>query len=300
MSTNPTEWHKIIVPLDGSELAERAVPVAAHLARATESALVLVQVIPTLHWMYLPPEPVPASASLQQILEDQEHAARHYLDHLADTLRAEGLRVETLVTQGEPASTLIDLGPQTQAGLVVMASHGRTGMARFTLGSVADRVLRHGHVPVLLVRAFGEDRRNTRLEHALVPLDGSRLAEQALEMAAWLAGVVLRQVTLVRVVDPESRTGETNEAQVYLDDVRARLAERLRGRACAIDTTILYGRAAEQIIERSEHDCDLVLMATHGRTGATRWGYGSVADRVLRGMRAPLLLVRAQIGAERG
>jgi nucleotide-binding universal stress UspA family protein len=286
----------MLVPLDGSELAERALPIAAHLARATGSALVLVQVLPLTTWAFAVPgsqATYDQTVPYYEIIDDEDRATRSYLSQVADKVRGSDLVVQTLAVRGDPAGTLIDLEPQVQAGLVVMASHGRTGLSRFALGSVADRVARHGYAPVLVVRPFGESQPGVQLADALVPLDGSPLAERALDIVAGLAEHVISRVTLARVVNPERHAGETDEAERSLEEARARLQEQLDGRACAIEITILYGKPADQIIQRSERACDLVIMATHGRTGATRWAFGSVADRVLRGIRVPLLLVRA-------
>lgn len=152
MSTSTTAFPTILVPLDGSELAERALPVAEHLARATDSPLLLVQVIPVTTWAFGAPGGWVPSERYQELLDSEDRAARHYLSHTMERLQSAGLQARTLSLRGEPASTLIDLEPGTQVGLVVMATHGRTGLARFALGSIADRVAREGRAPVLLVR----------------------------------------------------------------------------------------------------------------------------------------------------
>jgi nucleotide-binding universal stress UspA family protein len=175
-----------------------------------------------------------------------------------------------------------------------MATHGRTGMARFALGSVADRVARFGRTPVLMVRPFGDAGQAGHLERALVPLDGSTVSSQALNIVLQLAGTVIRQARLVSVVDPDQPSGATNDAQRMLGEAQALLLLDLEGRECAVDTAILYGKVADQIVERSRQDCDVVIMGTHGLVGIDRWAYGSMADRVLHGIDVPLLLVNAR------
>jgi nucleotide-binding universal stress UspA family protein len=295
MDTPTDEFRIILVPLDGSELAERALLVAEPIARETGSALLLLHVIPATTWAFAVPTGLTPIERYQELLDEEDRAARDYLHHLADTRRERGLTIQTLAPRGDPASAILELQPP--ADLIVMTTHGRTGLARFAMGSVADRVVRSrvvpgGRAPVLLVRSLGEDRHQARLERALVPLDGSSRAEFALDMLVRLAGRVVSHALLVRVVDPQLRADEAAEAQRYLDHVRAGLAQRLTGRTCTVGTVVLHGKAADQIAERSEHKCDLVIMATHGHTGAARWAHGSVADRVLRGLRVPLLLVR--------
>ena len=281
----------ILVPLDGSELAERALPAAQRIAQATGAPLLLARIVTITHWNSLSSGYLLAPHIYEEILRNEEQAAGEYLDRKAQEARDAGIAVTTKVMRGDPASILIDMEPELHIGLVVMASHGRTGLARFALGSVAARVVRGGQAPVLLIRPFGDAARQTRLEKALVPLDGSALAELALDMVRHLAGAIARQVTLVRVVDPDLLTGETDEAKRYLDEARTRLVADLGERPCTVSTSILYGRAAEQILEASDKD-DLIVMATHGHAGVTRWAFGSVADRVLHHAQVPLLLVR--------
>jgi nucleotide-binding universal stress UspA family protein len=112
-------------------------------------------------------------------------------------------------------------------------------------------------------------------------------------MVRLLAGAPLRRATLVRVVDPDLPAGETQAARSYLQAARERLDAELAGRGCAVDDLVLYGRAEEQILERSQDGYDLLIVSTHGRTGPARWALGSVADRVLQGARIPVLLTRA-------
>ncbi len=292
MSSNVGGFRNILVPLDGSELAERALPVAERLAAATNSGLMLVQVIPERAWAFGIPDGLPPVGSIDEQLSAEDRATHHYLSHVAKRPRDQGLSVHMRIAHGDPGTVLVELESALQVAMVVMATHGRTGMARFAMGSVADEVVRTGHVPVLLVRPFGEDQRNARLEHALVPLDGSEVAEAGLTMAAQLAGPLLTRVLLVRVVDPSWHSGEAEDAQRYLEAARDRFSKSLDGRECAVETTVLHGKPAEQIVERARSDIDVVIMATHGRTGAERWAYGSVADGVLRGLQIPLLLVR--------
>jgi nucleotide-binding universal stress UspA family protein len=112
-------------------------------------------------------------------------------------------------------------------------------------------------------------------------------------MVRLLAGHLLHAVTLARVVDPDWPAGETATARAYLTSVRERLAVELAERGCAVDELLLYGRPAEQILDRSQDGYDLLILSTHGRSGPERWLLGSVADRVLQSARLPTLLVRA-------
>lgn len=289
MSTSTTnDQTPILVPLDGSELAERALPVAQRLAGALRRPLLLLRVIAVTNWAYLPPGAVFPPETYEHLLHDEDRAADQYLREAAE--RAGGVaQIRTL--RGDPASAIIDVARERPGTLIVMASHGRTGLARFVMGSVADRVVTYGRVPTLLVHPFGDAATQAQLERALVPLDGSETAERALPIVEMLAGDPLRQVTLVQVVDPDRRAGETEKAQQYLEAARQRLEGRLAGRAGMVATTLLYGRVDEQITEYAAREGDLIIMGTHGRSGIDRWAYGSVASKVLHGAKTPLLLV---------
>src|SRR5262245_2096096 len=193
---------RILVPLDGSALAERALPAAERLARAIEGKLLLVRVNSFQAWLAWAPGATVSPETYQQLFDDEERFAREYLDVWAQTLRSRGLTVDVLVLFGEPASTLLDLVPERDIGLVVMTTHGRTGLARFALGSVADRLVRGSHTPVMLIRTLTDTTQSERLQQALVPLDGSGLAEATLDLVAQLAGRLLSEVKLARVVAP--------------------------------------------------------------------------------------------------
>jgi nucleotide-binding universal stress UspA family protein len=190
-------------------------------------------------------------------------------------------RVQTERLTGNVAAELLDYIRSAGIDLVVMCSHGRSGLARFALGSIADRLLRDGTAPVLLVRAFGEP---VRLDQAVVCLDGSPRAEQALAMVTGLAPAVIREVTLLRVVGSQA---EGLEAENYLETA-ARTVPR---DALICRTRVELGDAAERILAVSSPD-RLVVLVTHGRSGLLRWAMGSVADRVAHGGPAGLLLLR--------
>lgn len=282
----------ILVPLDGSELAERALPAAEHVASALRATLVLARIVPPAHIPTVPPEGMTAAQLYQQTVSDELRTARAYLDEVAAPLRARGLPVQVITYQGVAGPALIDLLTALQIGLVVMTTHGRSGMALFALGSVADQLVRGSHAPVLLLRPLIEDRRCERLEHAIIPLDGSARAEAELDLVAALSGPLIRKVTLLRVVPRQNGAATERameEADQYLKGVSQRLADQVRERTM-VGTQVIAGDPAEQIIRRAESDCDLLIMATRGEVGTRRWVFGSIADRVLHDSGTPLVL----------
>jgi nucleotide-binding universal stress UspA family protein len=267
-----------MVPLDGSARAEQALAPAVRLAAATGASLQLVRVTDLASSLSV----LPASVYLpEQVLEDETAQASTYLDALQKRMTAEGVRSETHLLTGSPALALLDFEQTAHIDLTVMCSHGRSGIARFALGSVADRLLRHGSTPLLLVQAFGPA---LDLEHGIVPLDGSSPAEQVLFLVESLAASPLREVILLHAADSEP---DRAHAQDYL----AFIAQRLRVRGLVCHVQVVHEDPAQAILNAA-HQGSLVIMGTHGRTGLARWALGSVADRVTHGGAAGVLLVR--------
>ncbi len=283
---------KILLPLDGSAFAERATPVAQQLAVALHADLLIVRIIPTLIWAYAAAGGPTSADVYERILREEETAVEQYLSRMVASGEALGIKTFTIAARGEVASALLDIIKDEQVDLVVMSTHGRTGAERFALGSVADRVLRGGSAPTLLLRSFhdGAAQLPERLSRAVVTVDGSNLAESAFGIIEALAGSVITSVTLLRVLPLEAGAGQTQDARNYLYDAAQRLRERLGATGVEVNTSLEYGPVAERILEDGEQRRDLIVMATHGETGARRWAYGSVTDRVLHGAQMPLLV----------
>ncbi len=271
-------FREIMVPLDGSERAEQALPCAVQLAKGMASTVHLVSVddflaavSSTLPAPYIPPGVY--EAELEQVTA--------YLTAIRQRLAGEGLQIRSEVLTGTPAVCLLAYEQSAHIDLLVMCSHGRGGIARFALGSVAERLLRHGTAPVLLVRAFSAPPDLTRV---VVPLDGSVLAQLALQTVSALESSGIREVTLLRVIGADEAAAE---AQAYLTATAARLQHE----PLTYRTRVERGEPAQTIIDVAGKEA-LVVMATHGRSGLTRWALGSVADRVSRDGVSGTLLVR--------
>lgn len=298
---------RILVPLDGSLLAEQALACAITLGRALPAELLLLRVVS------VPPETADVldSAGLEtaMLAERLDSEADAYLREVAVELRDVGLTVDHAVRHGPVSEVIVDYAAGHDVDQIVMTTHGRTGVSRWTHGSIAERVLQSATVPLLLVRAREREpaapRTPVLLRRILVPLDGSAVAEQVLPWVTTAAGalgahVILFQVPVVYLSGwllgefyiPIHGILETAEkdAQAYLDGV----ADRLIQQGVDVSTGMRIGTVAEAIISyASANAIDLIAMCTHGRTGLDRWTLGSVADRVLRGSRTPILLVRA-------
>jgi nucleotide-binding universal stress UspA family protein len=299
--------HQILVPLDGSPVAETVLPHAALLARATGSSLTLMEVVP-------PPvrvEPmmgaVPPPTISYEAWEAENAAAREYLAATAGALEAPDLKVRVVLGSGDAATEIVDWAAEDPPlRRIAMATHGRSGLGRWVFGSVAEKVLRGAPVPLLLVRAT-EERVPPVPTHAyrtlLVPLDGSALAEQALAQAVPLAqatGATLWLLSAVPTPDMEGLTelswvpeGE-QAAHQHMAAYLAKAAQGLQATGIPVHTHILAGPPAPAILRMADDiEADLIVMSTHGRGGLQRLWMGSVALKVVQSARRPMLLTRA-------
>jgi nucleotide-binding universal stress UspA family protein len=274
---------KILVPTDRSDESQKALAIAQQVASVQDAEIVLVHVYdPTA-------AALPASdgafepALLTELTEAIEDEARMELARLEEQVRARSGRVRSVMLQGTVSHTLLEFEAEERPDLVVMSTHGRTGLARFALGSVTDRLVREGTVPVLVTRLSSGV--SAPLNRALVMLDGSGVAEEVLPVMRQLAGKPVQSVLLYRVVaDPDDR----GAAMSYLEGV----ASHFQGSGVAVSCTVDVGEPRHDI-DRAAEDADLVVLCTHGRTGFDRLRHGSVADYVMRHVDKPALLVRA-------
>jgi nucleotide-binding universal stress UspA family protein len=292
----------VLVPLDGSPIAESILPYVQAFAHLTDLDITLLRVV----------EPWTSSfdsgLSLYAPLANEEQVASEYLAQLAERLTATGRVVLTRVVIGRPADIIVDIAPEFD--LIAMATHGRSGIGRWAYGSVADKVLRSVARPVLLLRARPDEPMAARLPHRiLVPLDGSVLAEQALPLAADLAGrgdaslILCRSITRPRdgggvAASRGSSSGaaSTSHSRVPAEVYLASVSQHLTRLGLAVTSVVGAGPAADTILAcADEQQAELIVMTTHGRGGLGRWVFGSVADRVLRGAPIPILLVRASL-----
>jgi len=312
-------FQRIIVPLDGSRRAERAIPVAAPLARASQGSIVFLRVVVPRHDVgFYGAEP--AVGVLPSQLESTIAEADQYLSSVATMFRdyLTGIKIETEVETGSVASTILSTVRFEHGDLIVLCSHGETGLKRWVLRSIALQAVRHSPVPVLIlnerdtVRPLEEP---THPLHVLVPLDGSMLAETALPPVLQLVAALSPKgkegtLHLLRVIDVPSRSGtmrgqtridtllrehERQEAQKYLDAVVKRLQEEAEGTIHLSFTTLVIIRpdVPGTILQEAEKgQCDLIALATHGRSGLMRALMGSVTERVVGHTTLPLLVTR--------
>jgi len=307
-------YRKIMVPLDGTTFAEHALPLALSIARRSGAELHLVAVSPPLAAAYT--EGVFVSTA-----DVEAEAIERLASYLADVRQRLGgeFPVTTAVLEGDIATCLCAHAASRDVEMIVMATHGRGALARFWLGSVADEVVRHAHLPVLLVRPEEEPvdlSREPEPHKVILCLDGTELAERIIEPAVNVAALLPNvQFLLVRVIKPvmpppaplegasvdeevelilhEVETAQEalyHEAESYLRGVAARL--QARGLKAEVRVAI-DERPEEAILHEAEAaGAGLIALETHGRGGLARLVKGSVADRVVRAAHVPVLVQR--------
>ncbi|MEW5977219.1 MAG: universal stress protein [Acidobacteriota bacterium] len=273
-------FDKILVPLDGSSFAEQALPMAELLSHSFSSQLTLVSVIG-------PNQRVVLNSKSESHLPREQRDLATYLEGMVWQLEKKGLKAESDLTSGPVAEKISTLAHDLDSDLIVMCTHGRSGVERWFLGSVASRLVGLANIPILLIRPTDEWKsRGSRFKRFLVSLDGSQESESALRYARALAKRFGSEIVLLSV--PENEV-EVERLQNYLDNVAAALHER----GFKAQAVVTGSGPARTILAVSESDgMDLILMATRGRGGIGRdLSVGSVAARVVQATQCPVFLV---------
>ena len=299
-------YKKILVPLDGSKISESVLPYARAFAAAANIPVQLLQVTEL-------ETPIPSVPSQQDrvhnILTTERERDGDYLKEIAASF-PNPAAVSCSVRIGKPAEVIIEVAAIHADTLIAMATHGRSGVRRWLLGSVAEKVLHGADNDTLLIRATAESERKKatlQLKRLVIPLDGSQLAENLVPRAVELAKKMNLEVILLRaylmpgVAYP---TGRYAPDWKLLDkETRERASEYLRGQIRQVQNQgldrvsfrVVEGSAAEKIIEVArENPESLIVMSTHGATGVGRWVLGSVTERVIRHADSAVLIVRAK------
>lgn len=290
-------FKQILVPLDGSNLAELALPYTEELASAFNSEVTLLFVCDTPH--------------CQQRYEHQV-----YVEKTAELVREhiEGERPKTSVKpvmlEGHAALEIVSYVTKNDMSLIIMATHGRSGIMSWAMGSIADKVVDRVSIPILLIRAnvpAPEAGQEELFKRILLPLDGSEAGEATLPYIKELTEKLHSEVILFQVIasgkhvhtvggldyvrfTEEQVASRKESAKEYLEGA----SQRFAGTKATIRTELKSGNAAQEIINfADEINASLVAVSTHGRSGIERWAFGSITHRVLHHGNIPLLLVRA-------
>jgi nucleotide-binding universal stress UspA family protein len=272
---------RVLVPLDGSSIAEAILPLVHKVSKGPGREAVLLRA---------------GGAD-----------AKDYLHSVERRLAADGIRVRAIVRDASPAEAIVETSDEVNATLIAMMTHGRTGLARFALGSVAEKVARASKRPLLLARAFVPPPVDWVFRRLLVPLDGSETSLGIISYATAVAMAFKCEVVVLHVVENFRFPAGSFSGQVFdLADRRPELPrnaddeDRLRFATerfaeANLTTTLIHlgGDPASTILDYAkEHSFDMIAMATHGRSGLSRWVLGSVTEKVLRASPVPLLTVR--------
>jgi nucleotide-binding universal stress UspA family protein len=295
---------KILVALDGSQPSEQILPYARYLAKTLEIPVELLQVID-------PEALIPLVAGkperYHEVLAAQRGTVGAYLNRVATSF-PNSPSVDCLVEIGKPAEIIADKAAAETGTLIAMTTHGRSGIQRWLLGSVAEKVLHATSNHLLLVRAKETgSREELLLKSILVPLDGSELAESVIPDVIDLAKKMGVEIILARAFRlPLNDYGEgygSDEGvwDMVRDDARNYLEEKVKQLqskgAERVTSLLLEGYAAGSIIDLAQKTPQsLIAMCTHGRSGVGRWVLGSVTDRVVRHSGDPVLVIRAPGG----
>ena len=295
---------RILIPLDGSELAEQVVPQLQRFVAPHQTEIIFMAASsPAIAMLGDFSQP-----SLEQASPTAAEPAHAQIQLLTQQFNDLGFKTTAHFLVGSPSECILRLAEEEHVDLIAMSTHGRTGIGRALLGSVSDQVVRNARPPVFLVPAAAQLKTEKSPESLLVPLDGSQFAETALPVAQSFAQMTGTTIQLLRVVEPttaherELMFGHSDSlsavfqtrakvATNYLEQISLRL--QLAGISCSHH--VAFGKPAAAIAQIAASEAiDLIVMSTHGRAGIERMVYGSVASQVLHDATCPLLLMHGQ------
>ena len=297
-------YTRMLIPLDGSKTAENVLPYGRILARTFQIPVELMEVLDIAGMAsHVAAE---KARRLDTVVTEGERSSEQYLKKIAGSFS--DVNVRCTVERGRPEDVIIEKAAADKTTLIAMATHGRSGMSRWLLGSIAEKVLRAATNPLLLVRASEEalTEGEAVLRSIIVPLDGSELAESVLPTAVKFArlfnvGMVLfrtyelpasayygRENYLPNYEELKNRVKE--QAQDYLDKrIEAIKAEGVQ----RVSSVLIEGSGPNEIIDYARKTPNaLITMCTHGRSGVKRWVLGSVTEKVVRHSGDPVLVMR--------
>jgi len=299
-------YKMIMVPTDGSAFDHEAIRVALLVAQRSRAGVRLVRVFPTGAFFGMESSPEAARVSVQVLEQERERIVGELQKLAAECRKTCDAQIDVALEDGPIPDALEAYASRNKVDLIVISSHGRGGIARLSLGSVTDMLIRRTSVPVLVVKppaSYLTTEAGELLRSIIVPLDGSSLAEQILPEVMTLARVGGARIRLLHVLAPRNSAQEATRgreppwwnkdvaaAKAYL----ARIAAQLRADGFTATTEVVVGDTiAEAIVDHAGSEkANLIAIATHGRSGMARVIRGSVADVVTRTSRTAMLVLR--------
>jgi nucleotide-binding universal stress UspA family protein len=290
-------YQKILVPLDGSDLAEKALPYTKAIAKLKNSEVILFAVSIT-----------PEGYRRDRLLKS-------YLDVNAKELDSQGIQVTTTVAYGEVAEEIIEFADKNKVDLIIISTHGYSGIKRWMLGSITQKVLYGTCAPVLLIKSKSPQIAKIDFKKIMIPLDGSPFSETTFPYIEELAKGTETEILLLQVSEspvvpsyglrPINPTWEKyrddlwSELQKQAGEYLEKIKTNLENKGLQVKTQVAkeeIGEVAQSIMQIAQkEEIDLIVMAAHGRTGVSRWVYGSVANRIVQESAEPILLIRPAI-----
>jgi nucleotide-binding universal stress UspA family protein len=305
-------YNRMLVPLDGSELAERALSYAKELAIHLGSEVILINVrMPAEN----PDEPEHRFYISKMAAATEQDIKKSPALPPGQKVKVESAIIGSPGLLTHPAEEIVDYAEKENVSLIVMATHGRTGISRWTLGDTANKVARASKCPVLLIRANTDVPKSVHLDKILVTLDGSKQSESVLPYIENLASKLKTKISLLNIVEPPYHIYSYSEGMDYYggggivrvpyteEEIKPlklvaekyvkNVSDKLMTEGIKTSYELRTGSAGEEIIKAEEEiHPDIVAMSTHGHSGFGRWEHGSIADKVLHHGKTPLLLVR--------
>ncbi len=293
-------YERMLVPLDGSELAKVGLTYAGELGARLGSEIILLSVVESAETQDY--------RDRQSYLAEMVQATEHHIRSYFQKPETKVVKIGSQVLVGEPAEQIVDFADRKDIGLIVMVSHGQSGVGHWALGSVTDKVVMATKHPVVVIRvkrSRSHVRRKGLLNKVLVPLDGSKESEKVIPYIEELASRLGGEVVLLQVLAPTYYEYTVEGAlqvpytkedlwrlQVTVIRYLGMLASRLKDKGITTSLEVEVGTAGEGIIKfADENNVDIVVMSTHGLSGLSYWSIGSVADKVLRAGNSHLMLV---------
>ena len=294
---------KVLVPLDGTEVADSIIPYVSSLAQGLGMEVVFLSATdPNAIVLHVDDEET-RLRNVSQILGNAENHLKIRQQAAISSLESAGVTAKGVITQGAPAEAILKVSQEEGCDLIAMSTQGRSVAGRGVLGSVTDKVVHSSDLPVMTILPDAS-RRAGDIEEVIVPLDGSALAEAVLPYVETLALKCGMRVVLIRAYQiGVTFMGDMPDAYIGLegveDDIRneatrylGQVAEPLKAKGIDVTTTILSGHPAQVLGEFAEDRANsMIAMCSHGHSGFSRWVLGSVAESTVRVSGDPVLII---------
>jgi len=286
-------YKKILIPLDGSELAEKALPYAKSIAKLKNSNVILFAV------------------SLTIFVDRRDRLFTSYLEVTAKELNEVGIKATTATSYGDVAEEIVKYANNKKMDLIIMATHGYSGTKQWMFGSITQKVLYGTEIPVLLIKSKSPEV-SVEFNRILLPVDGSSFSESTFPYVEELTKKTNKEILLLHICEPPIVPSYGSRPinptwKKYRDDMWAEMEQQstsylkktttaLKKKGIKVKSRVVKAQTnevAQTIMQISkEENIDLIVIATQGRAGVNRWVHGSVANRIVEDFPQPILLIR--------